>query len=1019
MTEVRRLSAATLLLTLTVLPGRAVEAASAPLACETAAIGDLTVGAAGAHSLVAVPDIDGDALLRLEESGHDLDYSTDDGATWRPVGVRPPRLGLEYVAVDAGDAVQLRSTRPTDDTARARYALMCAPDAATIATAACIESARTAEATGDVTPGTLPGTPPLCTALIQHAGATWSSRNHRPRESIARYDAAIAAWAAAGDAAREAAAWLGLTEQHWRAADYAAAIDAATRAETLARVSDQPYFATRARMERCLALDALGEAAAVDVCLEGLPERYAELGELNDAANARTSQASIALERGDVLAAERYIAAALAIAPARLSGLTTGRLHLVEAQVAVQRGRFDAALVAIDASLTAFESVRDRRGMANAQLIAAAIMLALDAPADATELATQAHATYVAIDAPARAAAALTLLARVAQAGGDAGTAITQSMQAAALYRAQDVPWRALDASLVAVALGDRDAAATLQAALGEPELPTALRARAQLALADAALARGDVARARSRLTALGSIVLDPLQAHHRTLIETALDIREGKPARAIADLDAAIERVHRLAGVLPSASLRFALGAQLAELRWAWVDAWVALPADERPDAAAVWRMQVRTGREALLAPRDASIKLPADALARFEAITALAMVPTDADTPAADGGQRALLAYQAALGAAPGASGGDWLTLSAVQAALADGDRVLALATGTGGALRIDITRDHAHVAMLPYGSAPRDALAALGALVLQPTSAPAAIDAAARKVSDWLFADLADARPTHLFVHADALRATGALGLLRWPGDDAVLAESTRASWLASGRRGRAQAAATGSVDVFVASAVVDSGVARALGELANAEVEVDWIGAALDRTTVDARTGADFTRDALAQALSRDGARVHIATHGRTRRGLLGQSGLLLPRAGSGELAFVSWIGLADQPIRADLLLLNACDLADGPGSGATRQTAFANALAASGARDTVAALWPVSDGAAAVWVPAFYRALAETPDDPARALQQAQSALRASRMYRHPHYWSALIHLTSIAPAALSAAPARP
>jgi tetratricopeptide (TPR) repeat protein len=947
--------------------------------------------------------------LRIEESGHELEYTTDDGANWLPVGSRPPRLGIEYAVVRAGDALRVRAMSATSAPARVSYVLICEPDDASIAAAACTRKARIAQTTGDVTSAAAPASPSECTALILHAGAAWSSGKNRPQESISRYVAATAAWAAAGDAGREAASWLGRAEQHWRVGAFAEAVDAATQAERLANAADQPYFATRARMERCLALNALGDAAAADPCFDGLPERYVTLGELNDAANAWASMATRASEHGDVLAAERHIASALAIDPARLSALTTGRLRLVESWVATRRGRFDAALVAIDASLTAFDRIGDRRGRANAQLAAASIMLVLDAWTDAWELATEAHETYVAIDAPARTAVALALLARIAQARGDADAAVALSVQAAELLNAQNARWRSLKASLVAVALGDARTGAALKRALDDVEMPVGMRNGALLALADAALVRRELAEVRSLSSQLDPAVLDPLQRHHRERITAALLIGERRAAQAIAGLDAAIERVHQEAVVLPSALLRFALGARLAELRAAWVDAWIAMPADARPDAGAVWRMQVRTGREALLSPKSQAIKLPADALARFEAITARAMVPADDEVEAADGGQRALLAYQAALGANNAANEDDWLSLAELQTSLSDGERVLTLATGATAALRIDITREHAVVVALPYGSEQRAALSALGAWVLQPTSALAEIEAAATAVSRWLFTDISGERPARLLVHADALRTIGALGLLRWPGNAAMLVDETRVSWLASGRRGGGPAARVAAVDIFVAPSVGDSDAARSLGELANAEVEADWIRSALAGATVSARSGTDFTRDALAAALARDGARVHIATHGRTRRGLLGQSGLLLPRAQSGELAFVSWIGLADQPIRADLLVLNACDLADGPGSGAVRQAAFANALAASGARNTVAALWPVSDGAAAVWVPAFYRALAERPDDPAQALQQAQAALRASRMYRHPHYWSALVHLTTVHP----------
>jgi CHAT domain-containing protein len=54
------------------------------------------------------------------------------------------------------------------------------------------------------------------------------------------------------------------------------------------------------------------------------------------------------------------------------------------------------------------------------------------------------------------------------------------------------------------------------------------------------------------------------------------------------------------------------------------------------------------------------------------------------------------------------------------------------------------------------------------------------------------------------------------------------------------------------------------------------------------------------------------------------------------------------------------------------------------------------------MWPVSDAAAAIWVPAFYSALTADPQhDAAEALRIAQLKLRDSRAFRHPFYWAGL------------------
>jgi CHAT domain-containing protein len=147
----------------------------------------------------------------------------------------------------------------------------------------------------------------------------------------------------------------------------------------------------------------------------------------------------------------------------------------------------------------------------------------------------------------------------------------------------------------------------------------------------------------------------------------------------------------------------------------------------------------------------------------------------------------------------------------------------------------------------------------------------------------------------------------------------------------------------------------------------------------------------------------------GSWVHVAGHGRSYGGLQGYSGLWAePENGTGTPSFISWLDLVDEELNAQLLVLNACDLAAAGAGRINRASSFAVALHAAGVDDVVAALWPVSDSAAALWVPAFYEELARQSNDgvydPAGALAAAQKRLRASRMFRHPFYWASMVHI---------------
>ena len=61
---------------------------------------------------------------------------------------------------------------------------------------------------------------------------------------------------------------------------------------------------------------------------------------------------------------------------------------------------------------------------------------------------------------------------------------------------------------------------------------------------------------------------------------------------------------------------------------------------------------------------------------------------------------------------------------------------------------------------------------------------------------------------------------------------------------------------------------------------------------------------------------------------------------------------------------------------------------------------SGASSTLASLWPVSDGATASFMAAFYEAWQGGRISKVDALRQAQQLLIASPNYHHPFYWAA-------------------
>ncbi|MED6333949.1 MAG: CHAT domain-containing protein [Planctomycetota bacterium] len=142
---------------------------------------------------------------------------------------------------------------------------------------------------------------------------------------------------------------------------------------------------------------------------------------------------------------------------------------------------------------------------------------------------------------------------------------------------------------------------------------------------------------------------------------------------------------------------------------------------------------------------------------------------------------------------------------------------------------------------------------------------------------------------------------------------------------------------------------------------------------------------ARAGA-FPREALIEALT-CGAPVHVATHLRRTSacgdGRLAPVGLVL----DGEEMFCAAELLALRT-PAPLVVLSACESAEGRFVDAEGLLGLARALLDAGARNLLVTLWPVTDDAAAAFTPLFHEALCEGAS-PALAARDARRALRAA------------------------------
>lgn len=151
--------------------------------------------------------------------------------------------------------------------------------------------------------------------------------------------------------------------------------------------------------------------------------------------------------------------------------------------------------------------------------------------------------------------------------------------------------------------------------------------------------------------------------------------------------------------------------------------------------------------------------------------------------------------------------------------------------------------------------------------------------------------------------------------------------------------------------------------------------------------------------EFTGDALADRLKNSRANVvHLATHGQFSSRL--EDTFLLTWDGQVNVKELSeLLQSRDTSKVIDLLVLSACDTATGDDRAVL---GLAGLAVRSGARSTVATLWPVKDKAAEMLMTRFYQQLRQSGATKAEALRQAQVQLIHQTDFKDPFFWSAFV-----------------
>ncbi len=948
----------------------------------------------------------------IEEQGRDLELSVD-GAPFVGFDAGPMRMGIGALAIAGDRMVGLRPRADNGIESRreitARVSLEC-PEAPAHADLLDCLPAVSAMAADRATTFDESRATPLCAALIAHARGALASKQGRNADAAAQYAVAARQWRVLGDETRAAIADFARLETWFRTGQSEASIARASEISARLETLHHPFFAARARMVGCLAQARTGRFDAARDCMIEVAEAQARLGEWSAAGNVWVALCTMLATQGRDAELRATLARVEALGEARFGPLASGRLANLRADMALSEGRVGEALAQIDLAYARFEQERNVREQMNSALRGARILLDLGALTQARLAVDRALALADYTQLAPRVGAALVLRANIELESGrlesawvaarEAGRAFTTASMPAALLEA-----RALETQIaVALALPVPSDSTNLPKDAGT--LPTSARVAMRII---AAMRAVSTAKSNEAVRELRAALDEPLDLRDRVRVTRLLAehlARAGRAPEAMQLLEPALVGVRRLTERARPLALRYLLAQRAAALLRTWVDVYAQLPEGERPAPDVVWQT-VLTSRDwrwsaaVLDEPTTPAITSSRASAAEFDEAVSRMLLPAEGDAPDARAfaAERRLLAYLGAAGqgqeAAPTPSPAPTL-----PTANADELTMMYVIGDTHAFL---LTRSPAGTQVFELSSPPRidAARRAMLSALRGPEVPMAEVQAAARELSTVLLPEAARIDAKRVNILADEALQDVPFALLAWPSQSTTLGDAAALSMIDAPSASASPLTSSGDLAVLLADMpnVSDPRLPR----LQALRGEAERIAASLPTRRVRTISDSSLTRAALGDALRASDQWLHLAAHGVNLPRMQGYAGVWLPpTAGTTTPRFVSWMELVEQPLHAELAVLNACDLAAAPIDAAGGAASFAQALSAAGVRHVVAALWPVSDAATFVWVPAFYAEL-DRARDPAMALQAARAALERSRRFRHPYYWASLTY----------------
>jgi tetratricopeptide (TPR) repeat protein len=205
----------------------------------------------------------------------------------------------------------------------------------------------------------------------------------------------------------------------------------------------------------------------------------------------------------------------------------------------------------------------------------------------------------------------------------------------------------------------------------------------------------------------------------------------------------------------------------------------------------------------------------------------------------------------------------------------------------------------------------------------------------------------------------------------------------------------------AAALVAGDPLMPRVRTSAGEEETLRPLPAAAAEARWVAG---RMGAELLSGSAATEAAIRSRIS-DARLIHFATHGyafssdaRIRDSFIA----LAPGEGADGLLTVGEVVDELPDMRAELVVLSACQTGLGNLKQAEGTVGMQRAFLARGAHSILVSLWSVSDVATEMLMKAFYSHWLDDPDRPdkAESLRRAQADLQATKGFEDPRYWAA-------------------